>query len=63
MGKPVNIEYVEMPEHLRDRYQYYTRAEMAKLRSLGYQAETTSLKDAVKDYICNYRLKDKYLGD
>lgn len=63
MGKPMNIEYVEMPEHLRDRYQYYTRAEMAKLRSLGYQAETTSLKDAVKDYICNYRLKDKYLGD
>ncbi|MHB9138653.1 MAG: ADP-glyceromanno-heptose 6-epimerase [Victivallaceae bacterium] len=63
MGKPVNIEYIEMPEHLRDRYQYYTRAEMEKVRNLGYQAETTSLKDAVKDYICNYRSQDKYLGD
>jgi ADP-L-glycero-D-manno-heptose 6-epimerase len=63
MGKPVNIEYIEMPEHLRDRYQYYTRAEMEKLRNLGYQQETTSLKEAVKDYICNYRLQDKYLGD
>lgn len=63
MGKPVNIEYIEMPEHLRDRYQYYTKAEMGKLRNLGYQQETTSLKEAVKDYICNYRLQDKYLGD
>ena len=63
LGKPAVIEYVEMPEHLRDRYQYYTKAEMGKLRALGYTQETTPLKEAVKDYICNYRLKDKYLGD
>ncbi len=63
LGKPVNIEYVEMPEHLRDCYQYYTKAEMGKLYALGYQQETTPLKVAVKDYICNYRLKDRYLGD
>ena len=63
LGKPVAIEYVEMPEHLRDRYQYYTKAEMGKLSALGYTLETTPLKEAVKDYICNYRLKDKYLGD
>ena len=63
LGRKVVIEYVEMPEHLRDRYQYYTKAEMGKLRALGYTQETTPLKEAVKDYICNYRLKDKYLGD
>ncbi len=63
LGKPLDIEYVEMPGHLRDRYQYYTKAEMGKLRALGYNKETTPLREAVKDYICNYRLKDKYLGD
>ena len=63
LGRKVVIEYVEMPEHLRDRYQYYTKAEMGKLSALGYTLETTPLKEAVKDYICNYRLKDKYLGD
>jgi ADP-L-glycero-D-manno-heptose 6-epimerase len=59
----VDIEYVEMPEHLRDRYQYYTKAEMGKLKALGYAKEATSLPDAINDYICNYRLQDKFLGD
>ena len=59
----MNIEYIEMPEHLRDRYQYYTCAEMEKLRNLGYSEETTSLEDAVDDYIKNYLIPGKYLGD
>ena len=63
LGRDVDIEYIEMPEHLRDRYQYYTCAEMGKLRSLGYNEETTSLEDAVRDYICNYLVTGKYLGD
>ena len=63
LNKPVNIEYIEMPEHLRDRYQYYTCAEMEKLRNLGYSEETTSLEDAVHDYITNYLIPGKYLGD
>lgn len=63
MGKPVNIEYIEMPEHLRDRYQYYTKTEMGKLQTLGYDKEATSLKDAIKDYISNYRMQEKFLGD
>jgi ADP-L-glycero-D-manno-heptose 6-epimerase len=63
LDKPVNIDYIEMPEHLRGRYQYYTKTEMTKLRSLGYDKEVTSLKDAVADYICNYRLQEKFLGD
>lgn len=63
LGRDVDIEYIEMPEHLRDRYQYYTCAEMGKLRSLGYNEETTTLEDAVRDYICNYLVTGKYLGD
>ena len=63
LNKPVSIEYIEMPEHLRDRYQYYTCAEMEKLRNLGYSEETTSLEDAVHDYITNYLIPGKYLGD
>ncbi len=63
MDKPVNIEYIEMPEHLRDRYQYYTKTEMGKLQALGYNKEATSLKDAIADYIRNYRMQEKFLGD
>jgi ADP-L-glycero-D-manno-heptose 6-epimerase len=63
LGKPVDIEYIDMPEHLRDRYQYYTCAEMEKLRNLGYSEETTSLEDSVSDYIKNYLIPGKYLGD
>ncbi|QSH41182.1 ADP-glyceromanno-heptose 6-epimerase [Lentisphaerota bacterium ZTH] len=63
LDKKINIEYIDMPDHLRDRYQYYTKAEMTKLRSLGYEREVTSLKDAVSDYIRNYISQEKYLGD
>lgn len=63
MNKPTRIEYIEMPEHLRDRYQYYTKAEMHKLRALGYEKEPMSLNDAIVDYIRNYSLVEKLLGD
>ena len=63
LGKPCNIEYIEMPEHLRSKYQYYTCAEMDKLRAAGYTDEATSLKDSVHDYLVNYCLQGKYLGD
>ena len=63
LGKPVDIEYIDMPEHLRDRYQYYTKAEMGKLKALGYDREATSLRDSVIDYIRNYLMTGRYLGD
>ncbi|MBR7104941.1 MAG: ADP-glyceromanno-heptose 6-epimerase [Lentisphaeria bacterium] len=63
LNKPVDIEYIDMPESLRDRYQYYTCAEMDKLRGLGYAEEPLSLEDAVHDYIVNYLVPGKYLGD
>ena len=63
LGKPVDIEYIDMPETLRDRYQYYTRAEMGKLFSLGWSRPAASLDDAVADYLKNYLVPGKYLGD
>jgi len=63
LGKPVDIEYVDMPEQLRDRYQYYTKAEMGKLRALGYEREATSLHDSVIDDVRGYLMPGLYLGD
>ena len=63
LKKPVDIEYIDMPESLRDRYQYYTCASIEKLRKLGYSEKIMSLDDAVADYICNYLERGLYLGD
>lgn len=46
-----NIEFIEMPEILRGKYQYFTQADMSKLRAAGYTAPFTSLEDAVLDYV------------
>ena len=63
LNTPENVEYIEMPEHLKGKYQYYTCAEMDKMRSIGYTDEVMSLHDAVHDYLVNYCLPGKYLGD
>ena len=63
LGKEINIEYIDMPEHLKDRYQYYTKAEMEKFYNTGYTREIFSLQEAVRDYVVNYLLPGKYLGD
>ena len=49
-----NIEYIPMPEHLRDKYQYFTQADMEKLKKAGYNKEFTALEEGVKDYVQNY---------
>jgi ADP-L-glycero-D-manno-heptose 6-epimerase len=51
LGKEPVIEYMEMPESLRPRYQYFTQAEMDKLRKTGCNVKFHSLEEAVKDYI------------
>jgi len=61
MGKKPNIEYIEMPESIRDQYQYYTCADITNLRKAGYDKETTPLEDAIKDYVQNYLQKNGYL--
>ena len=57
MGIEPNIEFIEMPETLRGKYQYYTQAEMSKLREAGYDKEFYSLEDGAKDYVQNYLMK------
>jgi ADP-L-glycero-D-manno-heptose 6-epimerase len=61
MGKKPNIEYIEMPESIRNQYQYYTCADITNLRKAGYNKETTPLEDAIKDYVQSYLQKDGYL--
>jgi len=61
MGKPMNIEYIEMPEYLREKYQYFTQAELTKLREAGYTKEISSIEKGVEDYVKNYLMKDKTL--
>ncbi len=60
---PRNVEFIDMPEHLRDRYQYHTQADLTRIRNTGYDAATTALDDAVTDYVRNYLIPGKRLGD
>ena len=58
MGVKRNIAFVEMPESLRPKYQYFTEAKMDKLREAGYKEEFYSLEDGARDYVQNYLMKD-----
>ncbi|MBI5700404.1 ADP-glyceromanno-heptose 6-epimerase [Candidatus Saganbacteria bacterium] len=51
---PVNIEYIEMPENIRDKYQYFTQADLSKLKKSGITSRFTPLEDSVSDYVNNY---------
>lgn len=62
LGRESNIEFIEMPEALRGKYQYRTQADISRLMSTGYNKPVTSLSDSVKDYVANYLLKDSRLG-
>lgn len=59
MGKEVNIKFIDTPLDIRDKYQYFTEANMTKLRKAGYDKPFTSLEDGVFDYVTNYLLKNK----
>lgn len=56
-----NIEFIETPIDIRDKYQYFTEANMNKLISAGYSKKFTSLEDGVIDYVTNYLLKGIYM--
>jgi len=62
LGRPAAIDFVDMPEELRPRYQYFTEASVDRLRASGYDRPITSLSDAVRDYVTNYLVPDKRLG-
>jgi len=62
MNKPVNIEYIGMPDHLADKYQYFTEANTGKLKNTDYNVPVTSLEDGVTDYVKNYLIGKQFLG-
>jgi ADP-L-glycero-D-manno-heptose 6-epimerase len=61
MKKKTGIQYIPMPKNIRDRYQYFTQADLAKLRQAGYREEFTPLEEAVKDYVQKYLMINDYL--
>ncbi len=60
MDKSVNIEFVDMPEDIRDKYQYFTEADTTKLRK-AYEYPMLSLREGVADYVKNYLIPNSYL--
>ena len=63
LGREPQIEFIEMPDVLRGKYQYYTKADIAKLRSTGYTKPLTPLPEAVRDYVQDYMMPGKKLGN
>ena len=63
MERPARIEFVDMPESIRNQYQYDTCADDTRLRASGYARPATPLADAVSDYVRNYLIPDRRLGD
>ncbi|MEZ4948353.1 MAG: NAD-dependent epimerase/dehydratase family protein [Saprospiraceae bacterium] len=57
MDKEPNISFIDTPEDIRDTYQYFTEADMSKLRKNGYEKPFYSLEEGIEDYVKNY-LKD-----
>ena len=55
-----NIEFIDTPLDIRDKYQYFTEAKMDKLRKAGYDKPFTSLEDGVYDYVTNYLIGKRY---
>jgi len=55
-----NIEFIDTPEDIRDKYQYFTEAKMEKLRAAGYNKSFTTLEDGIKDYVVNYLSSETY---
>ncbi|WP_439559301.1 ADP-glyceromanno-heptose 6-epimerase [Dyadobacter sp.] len=61
MDKTPDISYIDTPEDIRDKYQYFTEANMNKLRTIGYDKPFTSLEEGVSDYVKNYLSSGSYL--
>lgn len=60
LDKPVQINYIDTPLDIRDKYQYFTEANMKKLIDLGYTKPFYTLEEGVKDYVQNYLVKGLY---
>lgn len=60
MGKPANIEFIDMPLSIRNQYQYFTEADMKKFQAVFPQFKFHSLEEGVTDYVTNYLMKDRH---
>jgi len=60
LNKTANIEFVDTPADIRDKYQYFTEANMNKLKRIGYSAPFHSLEEGIDDYVKNYLAKKNY---
>jgi ADP-L-glycero-D-manno-heptose 6-epimerase len=60
LEKEPNIEYIDTPEDIRDKYQYFTQANMAKLKAAGFGRPFTTLEEGVSDYVKNYLETERY---
>lgn len=60
MGKEEKLSFIDTPEDIRDKYQYFTEANMQKLISIGYDKPFHSLEEGVQDYVKNYLMEQKY---
>ena len=61
MGEPLNIEYINLPEHLKDKYQYFTEARLEKIKNAGYNKAITLLEKGVNEYV-DYLQGEKFWG-
>ena len=59
-GRKMNIEFIDTPEDIRDKYQYFTQAEMDKLTTTGYSKGFTSIESGIKEYVDDYLADMKY---
>jgi len=61
MGKEPRISYIDTPEDIREKYQYFTEAKMDKLRDAGYDRNFTSLEEGTWDYVTDYLSKGEII--
>ncbi|MEM9260036.1 MAG: ADP-glyceromanno-heptose 6-epimerase, partial [Bacteroidota bacterium] len=60
MGKAPTISFIDTPADIRDKYQYFTEADMTKLKQVGYPHAFASLEEGIEDYVKNYLIPGKY---
>ena len=62
LGREPRIDYIDMPEPIREKYQYFTQADIRKLLATGYDSPITALEDAVCDYVANYLIPGRTIA-
>jgi ADP-L-glycero-D-manno-heptose 6-epimerase len=60
LNKTIEIDFIDTPLDIRDKYQYFTEANMSKLKKSGYHDEFYTLEEGVFDYVTNYLVPNKH---